>query len=1233
MPIDQQTFAEREQELLKYIEELKKAAASNINVGLGDTTDTENLVKDLELLRSVVGNLEAELAEKNEIIEEVIAERDFALEQLQSKSESENSNSSCSNENCLSAINKSADSQSESAALIAEYEKELESMMARCDEYEAEALALRQNIDSQVLEKTKILEDQLAAAKEANASLEEQVNDLCNKCTAYEADSGELETIRAELVAAKNIIEEQEASCGALKAELDKYLSMSVAEASMTAKVNELKNLLEVAELKIRERDAEVKSLKDLTASLRSELNNGHLFSDSLRQDIERERSEISVLLGKKDGEISRLMGEVKELEQRAKLAESNSIRLQMEAVNGQADEETYRKKMNQLQTNVDLLKGERDSLLAKKDVAESKCKELLGLIESAETRVRTLEQKLMATESTGNSTDSKRFMDSIRALEDRLAKERAEKTEVVQSLDAAQKALRDNENKIFELKVKLERFSSMQSMQSSLDRSSEEISSLRQLLDSKSSDLIASESRLKKSKDTVAMLNEEISNMQTSIRNLENQLAEAEAKAIESERLTIEQQSLISELEAEIEQNGTGGVESAAALMKMEETVEKLQMQLDKEIESKTQALASLAITESKLADAIEQHETLDTALTDMNNLLLEKEETILSYARDVETLQAKLSENGSSNNSEQIEALINELNTLMEVKVELEAKVITAEKASKDYRNQLAEYDQASRREQDILMEAAQAEMDSLRNDYETRIEALQISAQNSEELASEVDSLKEQISQRDEFINKCKAEMKRLRSLADASSRNESAIEEVSAQLVEAQRTIKDLHRKVQHLETEKEEMLTKLERSEQSLAAALEEKNKLSESINTITVQHTEVLKAKDSRIKHLEASKLTQDQLERIKVIGAERKKYQEDAKALKKQLAALKTAYENLQAQAQTIKSDANAARSSTSFEEVSALQGRLNEATMQLENYQDMIEALKEKLKDCARQLRVYENEKTAVTAIFEKLGIEPSNHHDMSSSVSDESILPEYDLAEGVSAIVARLNKMEASVAHSTKDKCAVEEKTSALAAELFDVKAQKNATERRLESQKAALKEAKEEIATLTEEIETLRLRLSNTIEDLQNTRNSVNSADSETNSELQVLQEENIELMQENKELRRECALYRAQIRSGLTDSVAGSSLSKHEETKTPDKAVISSNVGDKRKFGTELAVPNPNVVEKPSASLSKTPVATAGGHRKTRVVKAKVVESAALVSTGADAENPGECAQS
>jgi chromosome segregation ATPase len=765
--------------------------------------------------------------------------------------------------------------------------------------------------------------------------------------------------------------------------------------------------------------------------------------------------------------------------------------------------------------------------------------------------------------------------------------------------------------------------------MQSSLDRAEEEVSSLRKLLDSKSSDLIASESRLKKSKDTITMLNEEISNMQASIHDLQNQLAGAEAKAMESERLAIDQQSLISELEAEIEQQGTGGVDKAA-LAEIEGTVEKLQAQLEQEIEFKTQALASLAITESKLADAVEQHETLDTALTDMNNLLLEKEETIASYARELETLQGRLNENGSADHSEQLEALIAELNTLMEVKVELEAKVITAEKASKDYRNQLAEYDQASRREQDILMEAAQAEMDRLRNDYEARIEAMHSSARDSEELSSEIDSLREQIGQRDEFINKCKAEIKRLRSAADASSRNEAAMDEISAQLSEAQRTVKDLQRKIQNVEAGKEEMLTRLERSEQSLASTVEENNKLRESIDTMAAQHVEILKAKDSRIEHLEASKLTQDQLERIKVIGAERKKYQEDAKALKKQLAALKTAYENLQAQAQTIKSDANAARNSTSFAEVSALQGRLNEATMQLENYQDMIETLKEKLKDCARQLRVYENEKTAVTAIFEKLGIEPSNHHDMSSSASDESMLPEYDLAEGVASIVARLTKLESSVANTTKDKCAVEEKTSTLAAELSDVKAQKSAAERRLESQKTALKEAKEEIATLTEEIETLRLRLSNTIEDLQNARNSANSVDSETNSELQVLQEENIELMQENKELRRECALYRAQIRSGVVEPPVAP---KAEEPKTADEVPAVSNIGDKRKFGTELALPNPNVVAKPSEPLSKTPVAAAAaGPRKARVVKAKVIEPSAAAAA-ADAENPGECAQS
>ena len=114
-----------------------------------------------------------------------------------------------------------------------------------------------------------------------------------------------------------------------------------------------------------------------------------------------------------------------------------------------------------------------------------------------------------------------------------------------------------------------------------------------------------------------------------------------------------------------------------------------------------------------------------------------------------------------------------------------------------------------------------------------------------------------------------------------------------------------------------------------------------------------------LELKDKRIAHLETPKLTQEQLERIKVMKEERKKFQEDAKMLKKQLTRLKTAYDELKEKQLESSEAVSKATSSNSDFIISDLKFQVAEVTAQLTQSQAISQTLKDKLRDCAKQLQ----------------------------------------------------------------------------------------------------------------------------------------------------------------------------------------------------------------------------------------------------------------------------------
>ena len=134
------------------------------------------------------------------------------------------------------------------------------------------------------------------------------------------------------------------------------------------------------------------------------------------------------------------------------------------------------------------------------------------------------------------------------------------------------------------------------------------------------------------------------------------------------------------------------------------------------------------------------------------------------------------------------------------------------------------------------------------------------------------------------------------------------------------------------------------------------------------------EHAETLAAKDARIVHLEASKLTQDQMDKIKTLKEEHKKSREDVKTMKKQLQLLKKAYDDLKESNAAAVAAASAGAGASS----SAKESSVQELTARLEHATSTVKSLKEKLKECASQLQEYENERNAVIKVLEAQGVD---------------------------------------------------------------------------------------------------------------------------------------------------------------------------------------------------------------------------------------------------------------
>ena len=589
----------------------------------------------------------------------------------------------------------------------------------------------------------------------------------------------------------------------------------------------------------------------------------------------------------------------------------------------------------------------------------------------------------------------------------------------------------------------------------------------------------------------------------------------------------------------------------------------------------------------------------------------------------------------------------LISEMNALMEAKMEAEARVSAAEADMRQYRDQLSEYDRTSAREQEEIMRVAEDEMNQLRSQLTHVSEAL-VKTQLSEKRLQETCSvLHADVATKDDALAETQNELFQIRQEAECSESAQKAIETITG---------------------ERNSAVFRLQKAQEQSDISVGALTKLQEEIAR-----------KDSRIAHLETTKLTQDQLEKIKLVKEERKKLSEDNKVMKKQLLQLKKAYDDLKASAFETAAAAAAAATTTSgggalknvasIAEIAELKVQVGEFSVQIENYQSMNKTLKDKLRECSTQLQEYETERGAVVSVLEIHGIDTLGLLGQDTSVSDDasaSVL-EQDLADAVSKLAQKLSERHAAATHShlQQSTSAMEERARRLQTEIDEAKAQRSAFEKRLEGMNATARASREEIATLSADADILRIRVEELQRELGASERKVIASVDNASSEVQALEEENIQLMKENREQRKEAAFFKAQLEriqgqgaakqgssgggGGALASVESSSSSSSKSTGTIEKENVSlsmhnSEMGsDKEKDKGQKRSLGVDGLSKPSSSSSSTTtlpavVATSTvddiskAKRAHKKAKALVTTSAAegLAAAG---DAPGDCAQS
>ena len=645
----------------------------------------------------------------------------------------------------------------------------------------------------------------------------------------------------------------------------------------------------------------------------------------------------------------------------------------------------------------------------------------------------------------------------------------------------------------------------------------------------------------------------EEITVLDKQVASLEQQCSEGWSREQESRMLLDAKDATIAELSARV-----------VDMTSLQQQVESLQKSLD-DADTTSQEMNEV------LMNTREERTTLEDECSSM------KEKVVL--------LETQLESLKKTALSQDAEALITEMNVLMEQKAEAEGRAATAESNARTYREQLAEHDQSAAKEQEAFVEAAEIEMDVLRKQIKDRDIIIAEKDDALADVENELFNL-QQLEQSGAFNNNNNDNNANGNNRNTGNNRGSHDSEEVST----------------------------------------------LQKQVAELTVK----LDEKEKRIAHLETTKLTKEQMEKIKTVKEERKKFYDEGKQLKKQLKELKKAYDELAASPMAVVARAGNGHGigADALAEANLLQARLTESKASLMQQKQLVDSLKEKLTEASKQLGDYEGERRRVINVLSEAGFSiedlisnasnnTSNIGDVSVTSMDDSMemsIADVDLADAVKTLVSQHSTtMDEKKAHvsslnlisqTAKEQ---EELVTTLKSQLCQAETLQSNLRKEVTRLTKSLEASKTRINDLTSMNNDLEMNLAS----LKN-KSKEHERDQETNeSELLALQEENLELMKENKELR--VSVQTLKSISSSSSSIKDKDVSSVSKSSAAN--IMNENASPNIKTNTNSITTHVNVIDKLNANAMNT--STSNG------ASGDVDDAAQLANPEVD----GECQQS
>lgn len=493
---------------------------------------------------------------------------------------------------------------------------------------------------------------------------------------------------------------------------LQHHKAASLEESEKLIEVMNLKSILENQLASVSEELLLVKGeYQQLSSDFKSVSDN----SSFKVEEVEVSLACLQVELGKREGEVSELMTSVSEWKDRAVRAE-HQLNVQVSRENNNENEDIQlRKKLQQVQTNLDLVTTERDTLSRKLSESVSEFKTLSTearkqeehLMERLESLTSQLEKSKVIV------SEHQSMVESMKIMESSLSSLRSEKKEFELQVQSLVESLRVAEDDNYNMRVQLES-SDSKTLQSELRDVETRLQQSEQRETLMNTNLKESQVRLSKSKEEIDLLKselhrlEDLCNVLTTDKDMLQRRIDDYVVEVAEQKVFIEESKDSVELMNELNRMMGEKLEIETLLSKSHEEFEfvqskvldlgfeneKLTLQLtDLQYESDERVASLEKVLDSKTLEIQQLHTDLmglrndsstNERIQELETELQTAEEMISGLESEIQTLTNVL-EGSSAREESLVQALQESDVALQQVKEELNVKVLRVQHLEK--------------------------------------------------------------------------------------------------------------------------------------------------------------------------------------------------------------------------------------------------------------------------------------------------------------------------------------------------------------------------------------------------------------------------------------------------------------------------------------------------------------------------------------------------------------------